>query len=418
MVSAQSDQEARLDRLRILAVVLPLAYVVAVVGFLALNPLPSWATAIVAIVVSAPLVAVFAGVVFAVIRTMQVEVLRREGRIRNLLESAPDGILIADGRGTIVMVNQETERMFGYTSAELIGQPVELLLAADMRERHERHRDTYGANPSIRPMGAGLDLVARRRNGTQLPVEISLSPTASEGEVMVTAVIRDISARRGMEEERDRLLAAAETQRERERIAMDLHDGIIQSIYGVTLGLETAIDDVNERPAQVHEALDASIGRLEQVIRDIRSYIFDLRPARIDSDLRQSLPALVEEFRVNTLLRAALDIAPDLPQLDQNRAAAVFHLAREALNNIRKHARATSVEVSLAPRAGLISLEVRDDGIGFDSAADPGEVHRGIRNMTARAHAAGGTLTIQSLRDQGTTVRFELPCAPDEEAAS
>jgi PAS domain S-box-containing protein len=414
MISTQSDQDARIDRLRILAIVLPLSYVVAVVVFLALNPLPSWATTLVAIAVSAPLVAAFAVVVFAVIRTMQREVLRREQRIRELLDSAPDGIVIADAHGTIVMVNQQAERMFGYTADELVGEFVERLLPPDLRDRHRGHRDAYYARPSLRPMGVGLALVAACKDGTLLPVEISLSPTASDNETLVTAVVRDVSARRSMEEERERLLAQAETQRERERIAMDLHDGVIQSIYGVTLGLETAIDDVKERPAQVHEALETSIGRLEQVIRDIRSYIFDLRPARVDGDPRESLPVLVEEFRVNTLLPATLEIDAALPPLDGDRSAAVFHVAQEALNNVQKHARATSVGVSLRHRDGLLHLEVGDDGIGFDTRARPADSHRGLQNMDARARAAGGTLSVDSAPGVGTVVHFDLPESHEE----
>src|SRR5205814_347718 len=132
----------------------------------------------------------------------------------------------------------------GYTKQQLVGTPVEALLPEAARGRHTNHRETYQRQPSLRPMGAGLELVALRKDGTTFPVEISLSPIEQDGQLLVNAVIRDISERLALEAEREHLRAETETQQERERIAMDLHDGIIQSIYAVTLGLETTMDDM------------------------------------------------------------------------------------------------------------------------------------------------------------------------------
>ena len=126
---------------------------------------------------------------------------RAEERFRMLVETAPTGIIIADKQGRILEANAHTFRMFGYERKELIGQPVETLLPAALRPTHEKHRNSYSVNPHARPMGVGMDLFARRKDGTEFPVEISLGPLVTQGETLVSAAIVDITARKKMEEQ-------------------------------------------------------------------------------------------------------------------------------------------------------------------------------------------------------------------------
>ena len=129
--------------------------------------------------------------------TTDVTALRRaEARFRGLLESAPDGIVVVDRSGTIVIVNSQTERMFGYNRDELIGNKIELLVPVTSRGHHVSDRSAYAADPRTRPMGAGRALTGRKKNGGEFPVEISLSPLQTEHGLLVTAVIRDISRRK------------------------------------------------------------------------------------------------------------------------------------------------------------------------------------------------------------------------------
>jgi PAS domain S-box-containing protein len=114
-----------------------------------------------------------------------------ETSFQSLLVSAPDAIVIADDAGRIVLVNKQAEQLFGYDRADLLGQPVEVLLPARLRSEHTRSRDRYGAAPHPRPMGSGLDLVARRQDGSEFPVEISLSPLWSDGGSLIINAIRD-----------------------------------------------------------------------------------------------------------------------------------------------------------------------------------------------------------------------------------
>jgi PAS domain S-box-containing protein len=107
--------------------------------------------------------------------------IRAENRFRELLEAAPDAIIESDETGRIILMNAATERLFGYARAELLGQPLETLIPAAARHRHEQHRAAYRMHPSTRPMGMGMTLMARRMDGSEFPVEISLSPAQSGG---------------------------------------------------------------------------------------------------------------------------------------------------------------------------------------------------------------------------------------------
>lgn len=200
---------------------------------------------------------------------------------------------------------------------------------------------------------------------------------------------------------------------ERERIGMDLHDGVIQSIYSVGLHLEDCSDRLPANAQDVKPNIEQAIDDLNKVIKDIRSYIFDLRPqlSSVD-DLPQALSQLVEHFRVNTLTSTslAIDSALQAPG-GQAEAMALFHVAQEALNNVAKHAKASSVSISLRSGNGAMILEVSDNGVGFDpvSSGDYAGAHHGMRNMRDRACSAGGVLEYESSPGNGTTVRLTVP---------
>jgi signal transduction histidine kinase len=196
---------------------------------------------------------------------------------------------------------------------------------------------------------------------------------------------------------------------ERERIAMDLHDGVIQTVYAVALHLEDAADRVANAPDEVRPILNEAIDNLHQVIKDIRSYIFDLRAqvSEVD-DLPGAIRDLAETVRVNTLMDVQVEIGPLRESLEQDQAVGLFHIAQEALNNVSKHSRATEACVRLSSAGGRVRVEIEDNGEGFQQAdRGPGEKH-GLRNMKDRARM-GADLSIDSEPGRGTLVRVELP---------
>ncbi len=327
---------------------------------------------------------------------------------RHICEAAPDGIVVVDAHGRIVMCNGQFERLFGFPRGDVEGQSIEMLLPGAAREAHVGLREGYTRHPTTRPMDTGRQLLAQRKDGSEFPVEISLSPFESSGVVQIIAVVRDISDRRRLEEEREQLRAIAETERERQRIAMDLHDGIIQSIYGAALNLEMAAEDVKPAPDEAIAQINTSIDQLNDTIRDLRSYILDLRPARYGGDLAGSLRNLVTEFRANSLIEASLELDPHLASLTEDQEAAVFHIVQEALNNARKHSRATQVTLSVRQAGGTVRLEIADNGSGFDPGRPLAEESRGMRNMLSRATSVGGMLRVETAPGAGTSVYVEL----------
>ena len=134
---------------------------------------------------------------------------RSEEKFKGLLEAAPDAMIIANDKGEIVLINRQTEKLFGYRKEELIGKPVEILIPADFRHKHVSQRTQYTEAPKVRAMGAGLELFAVRKDGIQFPVEISLSPLETEEGTLISASVRDITARKKSEEKFKGLLEAA-----------------------------------------------------------------------------------------------------------------------------------------------------------------------------------------------------------------
>jgi signal transduction histidine kinase len=204
--------------------------------------------------------------------------------------------------------------------------------------------------------------------------------------------------------------------RERERIGMDLHDGIIQSIYAVELGLERVEEDLEADVPAARAALSTSIDRLNAIIGDVRSYIFELRPAKLSYDLSEAIVRVVDEARADASVEIVADVAPALPPLDEERRVGLLHIARDALINAQRHANASRIEVSLHSSVSAVHLVVSDNGVGFDPAEARPDGHRGLRNMEARARAAGGTLAVESAVGAGTTVRVEVPIRIEEGA--
>ncbi|MEW6401328.1 MAG: GAF domain-containing sensor histidine kinase [Chloroflexota bacterium] len=198
---------------------------------------------------------------------------------------------------------------------------------------------------------------------------------------------------------------------ERDRIGMDLHDGIIQSIYGVGLALENVRHAIDENPDEAKARIQHAIDGLNQAIRDIRAYILDLRPRQLGNDgLINGLKRLVTEYRANTFSEVNFTTPDsDMRELPHSHALALFHICQEALANAAKHAQARTVHLAVWTTEDRALMEIHDDGKGFDLEKISTTIGHGLANMQTRARAVGGEVDIASTIGEGTTILAWVP---------
>jgi two-component system sensor histidine kinase DevS len=198
---------------------------------------------------------------------------------------------------------------------------------------------------------------------------------------------------------------------ERERIGMDLHDGIIQSIYAVGLSLEEGLLEMERTPPETRSKLERAISGLNAIIRDIREYITDLRPKRfIFDNLAVGLDMLIREFCVHTPISAEAELSEEAGRwLAPSAADALFHIAQEALANVARHAHATRLKVTLAQVEDRVVLEVADNGHGFEPARNVSVGPHGLANMEERARSVNGDMKINSVLGKGTSLQVSIP---------
>jgi PAS domain S-box-containing protein len=348
-------------------------------------------------------------------------------------------MVIVDEAGDIVLINNQTEKLFGYRPDEILNQSVDILLPKRFHKNHPSHRREYYSAPRVRPMGAGLDLSGLRKDGTEFPVEISLSPLQTYEGVLVTATIRDITERKQVEQEIRILNASLErratelevTNRELESFSYSVsHDlrAPLRSIDGFSQAL---MEDYGKQlPAEAMNFLErvrTSAQRMAKLIDDLLN-------------LSHITRAPVENRPVD-LSSLAQDIVHDLQQNEPERKVTVHispnlittgdpHLLRVALENLINNAwKFTSkveqarIEVGSKPENGRQIYFVRDNGAGFDMAYANklfGAFQRlhavtefpgtgiGLATVQRIIHKHGGRIRVESAVNEGTTFFFTL----------
>jgi signal transduction histidine kinase len=202
---------------------------------------------------------------------------------------------------------------------------------------------------------------------------------------------------------------------ERDRIGRDLHDGIIQSLYAVSLSLEDVPELMVSSQGEAEGRVDAAIDSLQIAIRELRNFIYGLRPETFDGgDVAAGLVALVEQFRYNTLIDIDIDVDADTGlALSREHGAELLHLARESLSNAARHARARHLAVTFRREGDGVALVVADDGVGFDPSQPAAPGHTGLGNMHKRAASIGAMLRVESAAGEGTRIIVSVPDRSD-----
>jgi len=300
---------------------------------------------------------------------------KSEEMLRGLFEFAPDTVLVANNNGHIVRVNAQVELMFGYTRDELAGKPIETLIPERFRDGHAQHRSNYLTAPRARPMGAGLELYGLRKDGTEFPVDIMLSPMNSEEGSIVIAVIRDITRRKHAEESLKeyaerlavlsrRLMEVQET--ERRNIARELHDEISQALTGLKLTLEMA---ARQPPGEVGASLDQAHTLVNDLMAHARKLSLDLRPPMLDDlGLLHALLWHIEHYTAQTQVRVDFKYSGiETRRFESEVETAAYRIVQEALTNVARHARVDEVSARVWTQQNKLMVEIEDSGSGFDA---------------------------------------------------
>lgn len=383
---------------------------------------------------TADLAVLGAAVFFAVRLALRTDAARvalgdAQARLEAVVDSAMDAILTVDREQRIVLFNRAAEAMFGCRREDALGAPLDRFIPARYRAAHRAHVEEFGRTGATRRMmGAGPQLWALRSDGTEFPIEASISQTGEGAEKYYTVIVRDVTRRREFEDRLRRqqaelreLSARVLEAREEEKalLARELHDELGQLL--TTLKLDLAW--LRARVAEAEPALDdrlAQMGALvDRTVASVRRISSGLRPLILDDlGLADAVNWLAEDFASHSGVRVDVDVALDgVGEVPRPVANTLYRVLQESLTNIARHAQASGAWVVLRERGGMLHLEVEDNGRGIDPKVLEHTRSLGIKGMRERVLYMGGTVEIGRAPRGGTRVLARVPVRPPAEAA-
>jgi PAS domain S-box-containing protein len=339
-------------------------------------------------------------------RRAEEALLDSEQLTRAMLEAALDGVVTIDERGRIVDFNPAAERIFGRARAAVLGQDMaEAIIPPGLREQHRWGLARYLETGEARVLDRRIEIVGMHADGSEFPVELTITRIRVQGPPRFTGYLRDITDRKRTEAElrasRARIVEAADA--ERRRIERNLHDGAQQQLVWIGYGLRTARQALEHDPVAAAHALDEAMEGLASASEDLRELARGIHPALLtEGGLEPALTVLAERSTTPVLAEVAGDERfPEAVEI------AVYFLVSEALTNVARHAEATRATLTVRRNGDGLLVELSDDGRG---GADTG-AGSGLRGLEDRISALGGSFAVQSPPGEGTVIRAAIPCA-------
>jgi PAS domain S-box-containing protein len=322
--------------------------------------------------------------------------------LQAMLGSSLDAVVTIDADGRILMFNHAAEATFGYREDDVLGEDVaELIIPPSLRERHREAMARFLGTGERTILNRRVEVTGMRSDGSEFPIELTVTSVPLEGPPVFTAYLRDITDRQRAEQEllesRARIVESAD--RERKRIERNLHDGAQQRLVAILLLLRNLTRDGAIPPSQ-REVLDLATDETGRAIEELRELVRGIHPVALtESGLASALRGLAG--------RSPVDVEVDVPEqrLPEPIEVAFYYVAAESLANIAKYARATSASLSLEAGDDVVVLRVSDDGVGGADTAGGS----GFAGLADRMEALDGTLDVHSPVGGGTTVTATVP---------
>jgi PAS domain S-box-containing protein len=375
--------------------------------------------------------------------------LRGEQRFRKLLESAPDAMIIVDTQGVVVQVNAQAEKLYGYGRRELMGQEIEMLAPAELREEYRAERTLYLRDPKLRPMSAGIELRGLRKDGSEFPLEVSLSPIEMDDGIVIAAAVRDMSERlraQKMEvelaQEQAARIAAEEAVRIRDEFVAVAGHELKTPLAAMLLQIQVLRRTVKSAsPSDLESRVDtiarsgARFERLvEQVLDVSRITAGRLRLEKAPCDLVELAKGVADRFSdASAQARCAVSVRAEghvEGVWDRSRLEAVIG---NLLSNALKFGRGKPIDILVSKDRGQAVVRVEDHGIGIEpeeryklfqrferalAARDYGGFGLGLWICRNVVEASGGTIEVDSEVQRGSTFTVRLPLGDGESASA
>ncbi len=327
-----------------------------------------------------------------------------EDRLRTMVDTAVDAIITIDERGLIRAVNAAVERMFGYLASELISQNVKLLMPSPDRDEHDGYLARYLQTGQKRIIGISREVQCRRKDGSIFPVDLAVSEFEDRGQHMFTGVLRDLTARKALEQE---VLEVATL--EQQRIGQELHDTTAQELSALGLLADSLVAALAETSVAEARIATKMAEGLNRVLGQVRAFSRGL--IRVEVDAEGLMAALAELAAQTTELHGVtciFDCKERVQLADNQTATQLYCIAREAVNNAVRHASAKTITISLHRPDHSVKLRVQDDGIGLPEAPIDSR-GMGLKIMRYRAGLINAHLSVGPAEPRGAAVTCTCP---------
>ena len=341
-------------------------------------------------------------------------------RLHSIVDSAMDAIITVDSRQRITLFNRAAERIFGYDSREVLGEPLEMLMPDRFRRTHQQHIDQFGrTGVSSRPMGHQRIVSALRRGGEEFPIDASISQVEVGPERYYTVILRDVSRRVAAErdlaqvrEDLRELAVASRTAREQEnsRISRELHDELGQNLTSLKMdlawleqNLAAAGPEVDKTLAEMRKLLDTTMAAARRISADLRPLMLD------DLGLAAALEWLAQETARRYGFTVDLEIDESCKQLAEPLASQIYRVVQESLTNVARHAEATQVKIRLVRRRDEICLDIEDNGRGLSLQDLEKKGSFGLVGIRERIYMLAGRVDMRGEPGRGTRITAVVP---------